>query len=159
MLAAPLVAWQFIRWRPRRLLVQRLSSMGLVAGVAVLALLSTLKATNEPLLSNKWQFYTPSEMDALDWADVALLSHSVWTEYDERLVVADGIRRGGIPRTIALDRNIPDPQTRDLMVSDITRARGTRLLTQLPTSADDSVTYDNGQAQIYHLRPRTPYQR
>jgi hypothetical protein len=45
------------------------------------------------------------------------------------------------------------------MISDVTRARSVRLGVPLPIESDSLLTYDNGQAQIYHLRPRTPYQR
>jgi hypothetical protein len=44
-------------------------------------------------------------------------------------------------------------ETRDLLVSSITRVRSQRLDADIPIKPDDLITYDNGSAQIYHLRP------
>jgi hypothetical protein len=51
-----------------------------------------------------------------------------------------------------------DPGTQDFLISGVTHSRSVRLAQPLPIEADSFLTYDNGQAQIYHRRPRTPYQ-
>jgi hypothetical protein len=159
MLAAPLVGRWFAEWRPGRAWVGRLVRS--MAGVTVvgLAVLSTLKATNEPLVSNKWLFHLPAEMEAIRWAEGALPGRSLWTAYDERLTTAFGIRTVGRTTELRLDDYQANPGTRDLLISEVTRARSQRLGSPLPVEGDSFLTYDNGQAQIYHLRPRTPFQR
>jgi hypothetical protein len=48
---------------------------------------------------------------------------------------------------------------RDVLVSKITRLRSTRFHTPMPAPPDALQIYDNGDAQMYHLRPGTPFQR
>ena len=129
------------------------------AGIGILAILSTFKATNEPLFSNKWIFYIPAEMQAIDWASEKLAEQALWVEYDERLTSAVGIRNEGLRLPVRLDSYSHEPWTRNFLVSDVIRSRSVRLSVPLPIQADSLRSYDNGQAQIYHLRPRTPYQQ
>lgn len=159
MLAAPLVARWLVEWQPRRAWAGRVVWAGGGAVIALLAILSIFKATNEPLVSNKWLFHRPGEMQALRWAEGALVGHTLWTDYDERLTTAYGIRTVGVPASIRLDAYAAESGTRDRLVSEVTRLRSVRLGEPLPIEADSLRTYDNGQAQIYHLRPRTQYQR
>ncbi len=60
---------------------------------------------------------------------------------------------------IKLDQYDREPETRDLLVSAIIRLRSQRMKEAIPVRPDDLITYDNGSAQIYHLRLRTPFQR
>jgi hypothetical protein len=161
MLAAPLVAWWLVEWPPRQKRVRRFLYSGLSVLLGVLALLSTFKATNEPLVSNKWTFYLPGEHTAVGWANQAIdPGHLIWVSYDERLASALGSRGdGSLPKDIGLDYYQAEPSTRDYLLSRLTRSRAVRLGQPLPVEADDLLTYDNGQAQIYHARPRTPFQK
>ncbi|HSH04786.1 MAG TPA: hypothetical protein VLL52_19900 [Anaerolineae bacterium] len=159
MLAAPLIAYwlttQLAEWH--RSWIFR----GLLMGVfSFLALVSILKATNEPLLSNKWLFHHPNEMQALYWANDHLEDRLVWIGFDERLRMALGTRLGTDQVTIEPQQYIfPSNETRDFLVSDIIRARSQRLNFSIPLTGDSLQTYDNGQVQIYHKRPVTTYQR
>ena len=155
MFGAPVVA----KWLTDRIGQTSRIAPILWAGIGILALLSTLKATNEPLLSNKWFFYIPAEMQAIDWATEKLADQALWVEYDERLVTGVGIHDGGRLREVSLDQYAHEPWTRDFLVSDVIRRRSIRLSVPLPIEADSLRTYDNGQAQIYHLRPQTQYQK
>lgn len=159
LLAVPMVAWAIQRWEIGDRRMQRIVMSGLAIGALVLAVLSIWKATNEPLVSNKWQFYVPGEMRGIDWAAETLSGGVLWSEYDERLKVAHDIRAGAVRRDVLLSIGDVKPGTRDFLLSDVTRARAARLGRLLPVEADSLITYDNGQAQVYHLRPRTPYQR
>jgi hypothetical protein len=159
MLAAPVAAGWLADWRPRSARRGSLVYGGLAAGLGLLAMLSIFKATNEPLVSNKWLFYLPAERRAIDWADAPLADRYLWTEFDERLATGVGTVSEGAPRQAVLDQFEPTEGTRDYMISDVTRVRSVRLGVPLPLESDSLLTYDNGQAQIYHLRPRTPYQR
>jgi hypothetical protein len=159
MLAAPLVA----RWlgdrksgAPGRL---RLLRASVAIGIGLLALLSTLKLTNEPLLSNRWLFYSSQEMAAVRWADEKLAGRTLWTGYDDRLGSAIQTQSVDAPLSIRLDGWALEPEARDILVSNVVRAHGQRTGQLLPLEADSLLTYDNGAAHVYHLRPRTPFQR
>jgi hypothetical protein len=140
----------------------RLPAAAFVAGLAVLG---AVKAANEPLLSNKWTFYTPQEMQALRWADTNDRNAGIWTEADERLMT--GYQLGvtmDLPPTERevngnqLDDYLPVPGDRDYVVSDVTRARAQRLGFVLLPSIVQLRTYDNGSAQIYRQIRLTPYE-
>ncbi len=159
MVAAPLIARWLLDWRPRDLSSRRLVTRGVWAGMGVVAILSILKATNEPLLSNKWLFYEPGEMYALTWADANLKGRLLWVGYDERLPTAFDIRTGLRPLSVGLILDRSRTDVRDFLVSSVTRARAIRLSQTLPVQADDLITFDDGQTQIFHRRPHTPFQR
>ena len=156
-IAVGVVSVALARWQPRRAV--RPIRWALTAGVACIAILSVFKATNEPLLSNKWTFYRPYELKTLEWADAHLRKNQIWTELDERLAVAF-ITRNGSSRNengwYAFDLN---STTRNLIVSSVTRLRSTRVQQSLPVPTDAQRVYDNGEAQLYHRRAHTPYQR
>jgi hypothetical protein len=159
MVAAPVVAKWLIDLEPRWPRLGRYVYAVLWAGMGVLAVLSTFKATNEPLLSNKWLFYEPDEMAALNWAGENLAGRTLWAGYDERLPTAIDIRTG-IPRlNMTIAAGYPGPEVRDFLVSNIIRGRAVRLSQPLPVQSDDQITFDDGEAQVYHRRPETPFQR
>jgi hypothetical protein len=156
MFAAPVVG----KWLIDRAKNSRVAQIILCSCIGLLTVLSTFKATNEPLFSNKWLFYVPAEMQALDWAKENLTENQrIWVEFDERLSTALSIRTGARKRELRLDQYIVELGTHDFLISDVTRRRSIRLSLPLPIEADSLRTYDNGQAQIYHLRPRTEYQQ
>jgi hypothetical protein len=155
--SAALVGMAIDRWRPRRFATP--ARLGLAAGACCVAVLSVAKATNEPLASNKWTFYRPAELAALDWTDGHLRGVDIWTDYDERLLVALDTARDGSSDTNRLQGSGVRPWTRDLLVTDVSTVRSQRLGRPLPVPPDAIRTYDNGEAEVYHLRPQTPYQR
>ena len=159
MLAAPFIA-RWVMERQESGWWDKVRRFGWVV-VALLVLLATFKATNEPLLSNKWLFYTEPELKAIDFADASLGETAVWTGYDERLVTAVGIQNGLDAYSITLSHELREVEnTRDYLVTDITRQRGQRLGQPLPNEVggDSLITYDNGFAELYHVRPKTPYE-
>jgi hypothetical protein len=158
-IAAPLVARWVINWKPQQRWKTRLGYAALAAGMGLLAILSIFKATNEPLLSNKWMFYLPTEMQAIHWAEGGLAGRELWTEFDERLSAAFLIQNGGEKGGVIIKQYEALPSTRDFLISDVTRSRSLRLSQPLPITSDSLVTYDNGQSQVFHLRPITSYQR
>jgi hypothetical protein len=158
MLGAPLIASCLVRFRAGRPVGRRVA-LAAWAAVSTLAVLSTFKATNEPIVSNKWPFYSPSEEAALRWADASLSQRPIWVGLDERLGAAVDVQTGGAPRSVTLDQFTVDAGTRDLLVSDLIRQQAARLGRPLPVGPDSLITYDNGRAQIWHSRSKTPYQK
>ena len=159
MIAAPYVAAWFVGRETARPLNSRLVYGALAVGIAFLSAVAVLKATNEPTVSNKWTFYTPPEFTALAWTREANPNGATWTEFDERLRVAIGIYRNWEAEGVRLESFLPRPGTRTYLISGVIRAHGERLGQPLPIAGDSLRVYDNGAAEIYRLRPRTPFQR
>jgi hypothetical protein len=159
MIAAAVVAGWFVRLRALRPPARRLAYGALAAAIALLALAAAAKASNEPSLSNKWTYYTPAEFAALDWAHEADPQARTWASFDERLPAAVTICCAWESAGRHLDSFRPDPGTRNFLLSDVVRARSRRLGLPLPLAGDGLRVYDNGAAEIYHLRPRSPFQR
>jgi hypothetical protein len=136
-----------------------LLNRGLVAIIVILGVLAVIKATNEPFLSNKWVFYRDNEITAMRWADDHLRQSQIWTEFDERLFTAYITNHGPSQNRNAFVRQKVKETTRVFLISDITRSRSSRLETPLPTPPDALRIYDNGEAELYRLRPQTPNQR
>src|SRR5690606_9633698 len=90
-LVGSVLAQQQARWRTAHL------RAALSLSLFCIAILSVFKATNEPLLSNKWTFYQADELTALDWIEAHHRHSEIWTEFDERLVVAYYTARGSSP--------------------------------------------------------------
>ncbi len=159
MIASPLSAKWLVTWEPNSSGLRKIVKVGIPLVIALLAMLATLKATSEPLLSNKWLFHLPGERQAIHWADQTLAARWVWTGFDERINTAVIIRNENETRKALLDQYDLEPETKNVLVSQITRLRSLRIGEAIPINADDFIIYDNGQAQIYHLRPRSPFQR
>lgn len=155
--AVGVVAAALARWQPHRF--GELLRLGMAAAVFCVAVLSVLKATNEPLLSNKWTFYRPEELAALEWTDAHLEQARVWTEFDERLSVAYTTARGYSPRGNGLRSSGIGPNTRHVLVTDVARLRGQRLGAAPPVPPNALQIYDNGAAQLYRVRPFAPFER
>jgi hypothetical protein len=155
--AVALVVNALISWKPTHLVApMRVALTGIIFVVAVL---SVFKATNEPLVSNTWQYYKPAEIAAVDWSDAHLSNASIWTEYDQRIVVAFHTERVETASSNDIYGGPTPPTTRVFVFSDVTKARSTRLSREIPIPRDANRIYDNGEAEVYRLRPETPYQR
>lgn len=159
MLASPMVAkWLEKRYARKHRSFVFLERVALMVLVGFVSVLSVFKASNEPLLSNKWLFYTTPEVQAVEWAEENLTSGVLWAAHDERVHAGLVVSRGEAVSDIEIDQYSVEPSTTDYLISDVIRSRSIRLGLPLPIDFDSYVIYDNGQAQIYHKRPVTPYQ-
>ena len=156
-IAVALVGNALAKWHPRHF--PRLTRFALAFSFFSVAILSVMKATNEPLLSNKWTFYRSSEVLALDWNDKHQKNSSIWTDFDERLMVAYDTTRGKSVNNNLLEGFQWKPTIRNILLSTVTRLRSSRLGAILPVPADALQIYDNGEVELFHLRPETPFQR
>lgn len=143
-------------WQPPRF--ARSLRLGFALTITVIAMLSVMKATNEPLLSNKWTFYRKEEIAAMDWSVRHLEYTGIWTEFDERLRVAYLMAQGETSEHNYFQGYVTQNADYTLL-SDITRLRSNRLNATIPVLPDALRIYDNGFAQLYHARPLTPFQR
>lgn len=158
-LAVAIVASALADWRPQR--QQRLVQWSSAAVISVVVCLSVLKATVEPAVGNKWMFYQPEEIIALTWSENHLQQTQLWIEYDERLSVAwaTSIDRSVQQNRMRVGATEPTLPIRSFLLSDITRLRSSRLEQPLPVPYDAQRVYDNGSAELYRLRARTPFQK
>ncbi len=163
MFAVAVIGSALANWQPRQPFGAPLRA-GVVVAIFCVAILSIFKATNDPIFRNKWVFYYPEETAAMVWSDQHMTNMQAWTEIDERLSVVFRIRQGfstqkddlffePFPSQYNLETTM-----RDLVVSDITQMRSSRMGFELPLPPDAFRIYDNGEAQFYHLRPTTPHQ-
>ena len=153
--AVGVVGVALVHWRPNSR--PRLLRLGLSIGIFCIAILSITKAINDPAVSNKWTFYRPSELAILEWSDTHLKSTEIWTEYDERLTAAFRTTSGDSANENSFGDRI-QPSIRNFILTAVTRLRSSRLRHPLPVPPDALRVYDNGEAELYHLRPQTPYQ-
>jgi len=127
--------------------------------VTAFAIAGILKATNDPMVSNKWVFYTRDEQRALSWADRDLTNQQVWAGFDERLLVMQTIENTVDPaKRNSYVVGSRSSNARYLVDSNVTQRRGRRLKVPVPDMSDDDRIYDNGGTRIYHVVPLTPYQ-
>lgn len=156
-IAVALVGKALAHWHPQRF--RPSIKFGLSVVIACIAGLSVLKATNDPALSNKWTFYRAYELSALDWTDAHSQHSEIWTEFDERLTTALAMAKSESQNQNRYIAARTKETTSDFLLTSITRLRSTRLQATVPVPPDALQVYDNGEAQLYHRRPLTPYQK
>jgi hypothetical protein len=143
--AAPLVAYALAR-RPR----PRLRPI-LAAIVAFGAVATYMKATLDPVASNRWLFYTDAEVQGLAWAD-ANQRGLTWIGDDDRLPAAWAMVVGNIRPGNGWDTGAPSATTRTFLVSEPMRLQFQRLGLTLPLPAEANVVYDNGSVTVARER-------
>jgi len=157
MISVILVGNAIARWRLPSMSTFIRIVLAVTAGI--IAVLSIVKATNEPLLTDNWTFYKPGEIKAMDWAAVSLSNAQIWTEFDGRLTTAYKLIRGTAPHGNHFVGFDLKSSTRYILLSATTVVRASRLPRPLPVPAKAIRLYDNGESQLYHVLPVTPFQR
>ena len=133
-----------------------------LTGLAVVwfAMASVLKATNEPVFSNMWKFYSTSEDAATYWTDSHLSFANVWTGLDERLRVLFSFKYARDSHSQnRYGSHVFKFDDRYILFSERERLRGLRMGIAIPSVLDWNQVYDNGEVELAHKRPQTPYQR
>jgi hypothetical protein len=98
--------------------------------------------------------FAPSEAVAIKFLEQYSKDPGYWSDFDERLRTAKELLYGSRLQTYIR----PYADTRNFLVTDLVRRRATRLSKPIPPVGGDLRVYDNGAAQIYRTRARTPYQ-
>lgn len=153
-----LMTWKALRQRWPR--VGWAYIVGLTCLVAWFSGAALLKATTEPIVSNKWTFSSASEDSALSWTGSRLRGTSIWLGQDERLqdvsqLVLFGATNDLVVRRYSLDENL----ARYALLSDVMRMWSARARAPLPDVQEAHRIYDNGSVTLYHFRPRTPFEK
>lgn len=135
------------------------ASVAITLALFVFAIAGVLKATNDPLVSNKWLFFTHAEEVAVAWVDRSMIAQDIWLGQDERLRMMQDIHNPADPsHTNRYVEGSTDPSMRYFVVSTVTEWLSIRRKVPLPAVAGEDRIYDNGTVQVYHRVPETPYQ-
>jgi hypothetical protein len=124
---------------------------------------SLLKVTNEPLLSNRWDFYTPAESRSLSWLSDYQKDAIIWSGFYRRLDFLSKCMTDSSSRNLVHLSNDQLSLNRHyihyFLVSEVASRRAARMEVPLPDLRGTFKVYDNGQVGVYKTRPLTPYQR
>lgn len=164
LLVIPLVVGtlQRLRWPGSRAGVRGVAAGAGVLCFAYFAGAAYLKATSDPVVSNKWIGYSRSEAVVFGWANAHLGGVTIWGEFDERITTANVMVADDRPESAAnspiwVSGSQVRSGTRYVMVSDVTTRRVLRLGEIMPDTGGDDRIYDNGKVQVTHRVPDSPY--
>ena len=132
---------------------------GLVVLGSLMAVAAVVKATNEPLVSNKWMFPVQEEVTGLRWLDQYTRATLVWTDMDERLSMTALQLGMGTESLVRFGAFRVTPDVNYFFLSDTILTRAERRRVATPNVSDTHRVYDNGTAQVYQRRPVTPFQQ
>lgn len=121
--------------------------------VLILIFVSTslLKATNDPVVSNKWLFYTVQEENGMEWAGFNQQDKGIWTDVDDRLV-AVFVHFSDIDTYN--NKNFAEPTEAEFyLISDIIEKRARVTHYPMPQVDELPVLYDSGDVKIYRNSP------
>jgi len=133
----------------------------LLAVFAVLLSSSVLKSTLDPVLSNRWLGYHPSEVQAVRTWTQHSQSSSIWVGIDARVVFAYVAESGvTVPRFNSLSA-IPAERVGSgfALQSPLTLSNNRVWNLPLPELLLGDRIYDNGTSQILWRHPLTQFQR
>jgi hypothetical protein len=154
-----LVGLVYLNWKELAFMRRCAFAVAIVA-FSYFTVAAVLKATNDPVVSNKWVFYTDDEAHALRWANKHLTDTFVWSEFDERLQMASWMLvddRGDDAMAIWVTHQDLD-SIRYVLISDVTIRHAERIGGVLPPTDNDDRIFDDGGTTIFHRVPQTPYQ-
>lgn len=130
------------------------------AAAVILAVLSLLKATLDPLVSNRWMHYSAGEIEAIHTWSERERESVLWVGPETRLYDAYYMEYNFGPSNLNdLDVARRNPFTFHTLNSSLKQANSIAWGFPQSTWLLGDQVYDNGEAQIYHRSPQTPFQR
>jgi len=127
--------------------------------VALFAVAALLKATNEPILSNEWTFYTRAEFAGMEWTDRWQRSSISWVGPRTRLANAYALEAGRPQWFNRWAFGEPAPDVRAYLISDAIRLHSARLGVPVPAVGPHNLVYDSGAVQVYRTRAQGAFER
>jgi hypothetical protein len=112
---------------------------------------SLLKATNDPIVSNKWLFYSEQERGSIIWMENNLQGQNIWAGLDERLVNVF-VMYSSIGNYEQWTNFKGPEKAKYWLISDTINKRAFRLKFKLPDVSDNPVVYDVGNVKIYEKK-------
>lgn len=138
---------------------RRAAAVTMVVCVLVFAAASLIKITNDPLLSRRWKFQSAGEDVAVQWVTQQVRAADVWVGVDNRMDALAKTDYDWDRAQLRSDWGEVGSSTRYFLISDILRMWAAQADVALPKTEGHLRIYDNGRVQLYHARPKTPYQR
>lgn len=136
----------------------RLFQFGAGGAFVVVSLAGLLKSTVDPALSNEWIFYSPAEHQAIAFFEHGGRSDTLWTGPDARLTNMAAQRNPDARHYNLVEAYALLPSDRVWLRSPQVVANSTAYQTVVPPYDDQNRIYDNGEAQLYRMTPRTQFQ-
>jgi len=124
-------------------------------------LASALKTTNDPILGNHWFFYHDGELKAANWIEEHIQYQRIWVDTRPHLAETFHFWQGyeGLSTNkYEFKKNVWSPPTYTLITA-LTKLRSDRVGEILPATNDKNLIYDNEEAQLFHRRPETSFQK
>ena len=127
---------------------QRITKIGLVILVVILSANSLLKSTNDPIVSDKWIFYSQGEKIAMDWLESTFVGKAtLWAGLDRRIRSAFYYNSSfpGVHKVKFTDLE----GGKYYFISDTIRKRAERFGFSLSFVERYDQVYDNGKVQLH----------
>ncbi len=118
--------------------------------ILVFVAASLLKATNDPVASNNWMFYTTQEKKSIDWIGANHGGEGVWMDIDERLMTVF-THFSDIDTLNKMKFAGPD-KAEFYLISNIIEKRANIVRYPMPYVDDLPIVYDSGDVRIYKKR-------
>ena len=118
--------------------------------VVIFVVSSLLKATNDPIVSNKWLFHSEQEKEGIEWVEHSLQGQSIWAGLDSRLL--NVFRSYSTIETVGTVKFTKPERAEYWLISDIIEKRASRIGRPLPPTTNLPVIYDSGNVRIYESR-------
>jgi hypothetical protein len=115
--------------------------------IVIFIVSSLLKATNDPIVSNKWLFYSEQEKESIEWMEHSLVGQSVWAGLDERLI--NVFKSYSTIETFDTIKFTRPESAKYWLISDIIEKRANRIRRPLPPINNLPIIYDSGSVRIY----------
>ncbi|MDI6655770.1 MAG: hypothetical protein QME59_07830, partial [Candidatus Hydrothermarchaeota archaeon] len=115
--------------------------------ILVFVAASLLKATNDPVASNNWMFYTTQEKKSINWIGMHHQDKSVWMDVDERLMTVF-THFSDIDTFNKMKFAGPD-KAEFYLISNIIEKRASIVRYPMPYVDDLPTVYDSGDVRIY----------
>lgn len=161
--ASPLLVWGLSEGPAHQVMIivrKYRSLVGTVIAIifAGFVIIGLLKVTLDPIISNQWMFYRPSEKQAVGYFWAHGVDASLWTGPDNRIPDMWATwNTSTVHGNSVLGYALVDTE-RDWLRSPLVVASTVVEGMVVPNYQAQDRVYDNGDSQLYHMRPLTPFQ-
>ena len=124
------------------------------------AVATSLKATIDPIVGNIWIFYSPPELNSMEWVDEHVTNQRIWVDiYPHQVDVLTFWKGYNWTSTNTYEDRRPSLTAPYILISRLTRLQANRSTLSTPSTAQHNQVYHNGDVRLFQRRPQTPYQR
>lgn len=161
--ASPLLVWGMSEG-PAGSLTRRLGAYRALVGILAPAMLvgfiviGLFKVTLDPIVSNQWMFYRPSEKQSVSFFWAHARDSSLWTGPDNRIRDIWNTLATTDPHNNSIVGYAIHDRERDWLRSPVVIANTVAQGMAIPNYLAQDRVFDAGGAQIYHVRPLTMFQ-